>query len=673
MLAVCLALLPALFARRLPLEAAESSTSRLAPPITPGDFAWQDAVTTPDAASHRMEEADNAAPGDFAWQNVATVPDAASNRVEEADNAVPGDSGRESGEEGRRWLRHPVAYDVKMRPLAEMLDDFAARQGVAARVSPALTGTVSGTFSFADPAEFLDVLCRAKHMNWYFDGSVVHFFGNSEMETRLFPLAGISEQKARNTLRDLGLFEPRFGWRTAPDGQLLMVQGPEAYLARIAEIIGRIGEVEQARRAELEAREEPAERPREKKLGVFRLKHAWAAARNVTAGGADASVPGVADILRQIVSDSPLPPRPAPGPAQNAGTPRLMKGTGVIGRANAEPLDGPEPSGDVPFIQAEPRINAVLVWDYEENLARYSEIIAALDHPLELVEIRAAIIDVETDRTRELGFSWEYQGENPDWRNNAGVNVGDAADRAYIPVVGDGLQYATIYTHGLDSFMARVNLMEKNGDANILSRPTVLTQDNIQAVLEHTDTFYVRLQGQDEVDLADITTGLTLKVTPHVIPSGDPTAWPGASEGIQMAVHIVNGSSSTADAGATQVDDIPRVKQSTITTQAVVREGEALVIGGYYNETRAVTRTGVPGLSKIPGIGALFRNKSNVATKNERLFVLSPRVVRLGEMPLVPGSEGERVIRESPALERLSTPAPDAHSPRTVKKPTRDG
>ncbi|MDR0361460.1 MAG: type III secretion system outer membrane ring subunit SctC [Planctomycetota bacterium] len=581
------------------------------------------------------------------------------------------DPGRKSGEEGGRWLRTPVAYDVKLRPLTEMLSDFAARQGVAAKVSPALTGTVSGAFSFADPAEFLDVLCRVKHMNWYFDGSVVHFFGNSEMETRLFPLAGKSEEKVRNTLRDLGLFDPRFEWRSAPDGQLLMVQGPEAYLARITEILERIGEVEQAKREELEAREDPIERPREKKLGVFRLKHAWAAERNVTTAGTDASVPGVADILRQIVSDSPMPQRQAARREQTAGVPRLMKGTGVIGRANAEPRDESDASGSVPFIQAETRINAVLVWDYEENLALYSEIIAALDHPLELVEIRAAIIDVETDRTRELGFSWEYMRDNPDWKNNAGINVGDS-DRAYIPVVGDGLQYATIYKHGLDSLMARVNLMEKNGEANILSRPTVLTQDNIQAVLEHTDTFYVRLQGQDEVDLADITTGLTLKVTPHVIPSDDAAVRPGASEGIQMAVHIVNGS-NTADTGGTQVDNLPRVKQSTITTQAMVREGEALVIGGYYNETRSVARAGVPGLSKIPGIGALFRKKSNIASKRERLFVLSPRVVRLGEMPLVPGSEGERILKESPALEHLSISAPDPQSFRMGKKPARNG
>lgn len=572
-----------------------------------------------------------------------------------------------------RWLRFPISFEANKRPLAEVLREFASRQGVASKVSPLLDGTLSGTFSFDNPAEFLDVLCRVKQMNWYFDGATVYFFGNSEIETRLFPLKGKNEDTLLRTLRELGFFDSRFEWRSADGGRLLMVQGPEVYLSRVGEILERIDEAEKVERAELAEQMERAELaeqaeqtrqaeiPHEKTLGVFRLKYAWAAEKNVVTGDTTTTVPGVADILRQIVSGSPLPSSAMPTSEPPAGAPRLIKGTGVIGRANASAQSSVETTDDVPFIQADMRINAVLVWDYAENLARYRDIVAALDHPLELVEIRAAIIDVETDRTRELGFTWEYRGDNSDWQNNAGVNVGDSATRPYIPVTGNGFQYATIYTHGLDSFMARVNLMEKNGDANILSRPTVLTQDNIQAVLEHTDTFYVRLQGQEEVDLADITTGLTLKVTPHVIPGDDTTDGGKTVEGIQMAVHIVNGS-NTAETSAAQVDDLPRVKQSTITTQAVVREGEALVIGGYYNETRTVSRTGVPGLSKIPGIGALFRNKSNIASKSERLFVLSPRIVRLGELPLAPGTEGERLMEHSPSLERLSVPAIDVRS-----------
>ena len=551
----------------------------------------------------------------------------------------------------RRWLRRPVSFEARKAPLANALRDFASGQGVACQVSSRLTGTLTGVFVFEDPLEFLDLLGSVKHMNWYFDGGTVHFFSSNELETRLLNLQGKSEDALRNALSDLGLLDSRFEWRSGEDGRMILVHGPKVYLDRIADVLATMRETAEADKKL--AAEAKAEIVRERKLEVFRLKHAWAAERTITSGDVNTIVPGIADILRQILTESPLSdPAPTTANVANPREPRFRMGTGIVGRTNtaANQASGASDASGVPFIQADIRINAVLVWDYEENLERYREIITALDRPLDLVEIRAAIIDVETDRTRELGVNWEYRGDRANWQNNAATNPGDAV-RSLIPVIGDGFQYATIYKHGLDAFMARVSAVEKEGGANILSRPTVLTQDNIQAILEHTDTFYVRLQGDNEVDLADITTGLTLKVTPHVIQTADDVL-----EGIQLAVYIVNGT-NTADTSSGSVDNLPRVKQSTISTQAVVGEGEALVIGGYYNETRSVTRTGVPVLSKIPGLGALFRNKQNVAVKSERLFVLSPRLVRPYETQFPSGSEGERVMIYSPGVESLQAPA----------------
>ncbi|MDR3077295.1 MAG: type II and III secretion system protein, partial [Planctomycetota bacterium] len=95
-----------------------------------------------------------------------------------------------------------------------------------------------------------------------------------------------------------------------------------------------------------------------------------------------------------------------------------------------------------------------------------------------------------------------------------------------------------------------------------------------------------------------------------------------------------------------------------------VREGEALVIGGYYNETRRLTDSGVPGLKNIPLLGALFRNREKVNDKTERLFVLSPRIIHPGQSPLLEGTEAERAFTHSPAKEALDQPvAPDAITP----------
>ncbi|MDR1519823.1 MAG: type III secretion system outer membrane ring subunit SctC [Planctomycetota bacterium] len=537
----------------------------------------------------------------------------------------------------RRWLRQPVGFDVQQYPLPDLLREFAASQGVACRVSDRLSGIVSGMSKFRDPGEFLDMLCRAQRLNWYFDGSTVFFFSDSELASRLFQLNGDREAILRRTLIELELFDARFSWRVAEGGSLLLVQGPEPYLERIAELLDKQTEV-------------AAAAARERKLGVFRLKHAWAAERSITSGDGEVKVPGVADILRQIIAgDGGQAASPAASPTP-PGTPRLKMGTGMIARranANAEAAEPPVASSETPFIQADTRLNAVLIWDYEENMARHQQMIELLDQPLALVEIRAAIVDVEVSRTRDLGVSWEYNGDGHTWNNKVGANPtgSNPLDR----VTGSGFQYATIYTHGLDQFMARVSALEEDGVANVLSRPSVLTQDNIQATLEHNETFYVTLFGENTVDLADITTGMTLRVTPHVI---DNTAG-----GVQLAVYIVNGSDTDSTPTGYMGGDIPRVRQSTISTQAVVYEGESLVIGGYYNEERRVNNTGVPGLQKIPGLGALFRDRKTTNSKTERLFVLSPRIIQPGASIMKAGSEAERAFDHSPAKKMLDGPA----------------
>lgn len=547
----------------------------------------------------------------------------------------------------RRWLTRPVSFDVHQYPLPKLLVEFAASQGVPAVISPSLTGEVAGRFMFNNPAEFLNILCEVQNMNWYYDGGVVHFFSNAEIDTRLFQLLNRREDALKNTLRELGLFDPRFSWRIADSNRLLMVQGPPVYLDQIGAILDRQEAVAVAEGAT-------------RKLSVFRLNHASASTRTVATGDSTTTIPGVVELLQKILSETPVSaPQYENEPPTPPGAPRMRKGTGMVARekAGAESRSDKPPQTHMASIQADNRLNAVLVWDFEENMPRHQAIIEALDVPLALVEIRAAIIDVETDRTKDLGVSWEYRGDGGRWQNEIGSNPGGGLNPEESGLTGDGLQFSTIYTKGLDSFMARVSALEKEGNANILSRPSVLTQDNTMASLEHTETFYVRLEGEREVDLADVTTGLTLRVTPHVINDG--------AGGIQLAVYIVNGTDSLDETST--VDNLPRVRQSTISTQAVVYEGEALVIGGYYTEMRRVTDSGVPVLKNIPGVGALFRTRGRTNSKSERLFVLSPRLVIPGTSPIAEGSEYERSIDASPAGKMLKAPA----QPDPVKKEKR--
>jgi len=91
---------------------------------------------------------------------------------------------------------------------------------------------------------------------------------------------------------------------------------------------------------------------------------------------------------------------------------------------------------------------------------------------------------------------------------------------------------------------------------------------------------------------------------------------------IKLAVRIEDG-------GLTQqsVGTLPVVQRTSITTQAFINEGESLLIAGYRVDSSTNGETGIPLLSKIPFLGALFRYRSHENSHMERLFLLSPRIL----------------------------------------------
>ena len=75
------------------------------------------------------------------------------------------------------------------------------------------------------------------------------------------------------------------------------------------------------------------------------------------------------------------------------------------------------------------------------------------------------------------------------------------------------------------------------------------------------------------------------------------------------------------------VDGIPIINRNTINTQAAVKEGESLLIAGYSRQVSTAEQGGVPVLSDLPILGALFRDTKKRTQKVERFVLISPRIV----------------------------------------------
>ena len=101
--------------------------------------------------------------------------------------------------------------------------------------------------------------------------------------------------------------------------------------------------------------------------------------------------------------------------------------------------------------------------------------------------------------------------------------------------------------------------MQSRGAANILSQPSILTADNLGAMIDLSETFYISLRGERVATVTPVTVGTSLRVTPRYI---------AAAQGgqVELTVDIEDGSVQSE----VEIDGLPTVRKSNISTLAVV-------------------------------------------------------------------------------------------------------
>jgi type III secretion protein C len=352
------------------------------------------------------------------------------------------------------------------------------------------------------------------------------------------------------------------------------------------------------------------------------------------------------------------------GPQQAAETARLGFYTGPAGQqGNPATPNAAQPqtpataqSGGTPgsfitnqaSISSDVRRNAVVIRDVRENMPSYAKAITQLDVPVRVIEISAAIVDLAIGTTRTLGLNSigvgvaGQGGVGASATGRQGVLVDDAAAVKQLadakannltnpnvlsaPILSRATDAASVAdapnilasgVFGTTQIMASINALEQQNKARTLSRPTILTLDNFAASISRQETFYVNSTGQYVSNLFNVSTGLNLQVIPHVTIEKN-------KERIYLQVKIEDG-----QLGARQVTSIPTVQQSSLTTQAMMKRDQSLLIGGLFLKVDKKQSSGYPWLQRIPVLGYLFSVKGRVDDMVERIFVITPRIVEL--------------------------------------------
>lgn len=531
---------------------------------------------------------------------------------------------------GDPLLFEPYTHYADKEPLVALLTDFTRAQGLRAFFTPSVEGNISGRFEKTDPYTFLEGMRSAFGVGWYKLGDALYFYHESEVIRRFVRPRAVSAAKLQSMLLDGSVLAFSLPGEVMPDGDMLVLTGPPQYVEQAMEAIHSFEEAQLNNTI----------------MRVFPLKYAWAEDIVIDSMGKTTTIPGIASILRSMVSGQS---ESASKVVQQPATVKKLKGTGLaaVGKSG-EQETSTAIAAPASNIMADPRVNAVLITDAEYRMDYYAQVIKALDKPVDLVEIHAAIVDLDTNFKQELGIQWQGAKNNDSgWSGGGDMST---SKNQYTSLgtpgaaAGNGLTLSTVYTMGSDYFLAQIQALEEDGDARVLGRPSVLTVDNIQATLENTSSYYVKVSGENDVDLFKVESGTILKVTPHIIREADGTS------SIKLVVNVQDNQDNDTNSGnSTSADGVPIIRQTKINTQAVIGEGQSLLIGGYYYERKTNTENGVPGLMHIPLLGRLFKTTGEESRQMERLILITPRVIRLNELPAPPPRAKMEDFRQGPA------------------------
>jgi type III secretion protein C len=543
------------------------------------------------------------------------------------------------------WQGSPIHYSVNGAALPDVLRDVLAVEGLSADIGREVKGPVNGRFDDTPGNVFIQ-LVEAYGLVWYFDGKAMHVSTASDVRSRVIPFAPMTREAVASLLRNLDLDDPRLPIKYS--ATTVKVAGPSKFVDAVAEAIDK---------AQRQTTVEPSFD--ETVIRVFPLRYAQAQDVRYAVGAQEQVVLGIASLLRRLMSDTWQATAPRTmrartderaGDRRARGGPPPLPGLLGLGLGSVSPAgDGeraPLPDSDSDSdsdtappaatparrnIVADQRTNAVVISDLVSMMPNYERAIAMLDQPQELVEIDAVVIDVSSNAARSLGVRWG--GANG--RINGAVGTASAPLRVGAAALTTpasamtGLNLATLVGNSAQYLFAQIQALEETGKARVLSRPQVLTLNNTEAALTSRSSVYVRVAGNQAVDLFNIDTGLTLKVTPSIESSGEPR------RNIRLNIQIEDGTFNTSMA----VDGIPRVDNHSVVTQAIVRDGESLLIGGYQYDRSESTTSKVPVLGDVPYLGALFRDTRTTHERLERLILITPRLKRLsggGESNVVP-------------------------------------
>jgi len=292
------------------------------------------------------------------------------------------------------------------------------------------------------------------------------------------------------------------------------------------------------------------------------------------------------------------------------------------------------------------RSNFIVVRGSKTDLQEVVEIVARLDVRTPQVLIESNLIETTPTFSRSLGIEMEALFNQGRIRASdrfiagppfaGGAQPTPAVNQLVIPNTGFRFGY---FGNNITSILSAA---EQEGNIKIISRPSVVTLNNVESTIESTNILRIRTTAAtvgEAGNLREIKAGITLKVTPQVSADG-------------FVLLKIEAKSSTLDF-ANQVDGIPAEISREAKANVLVKDGETVVIGGIMKDSSSNSDAGIPYLKDIPALGWLFKKSSWRKDFEELVVFITPRIMAAGSENL---PTAEQMWRDQ--MKQTDGPAP---------------
>ena len=279
-----------------------------------------------------------------------------------------------------------------------------------------------------------------------------------------------------------------------------------------------------------------------------------------------------------------------------------------------------------PQIIADLLSNTLILEGSKSHVEWLEKLVRIWDRPLPLIQIEAHLFETSETHSRQLGLEFRAKSVSADGT----VSVTDQGTFSAGLAMGPAAASQALQVDAV------LRLLQSEGKGRMLSRPVVVTLNNVEAEMNSGSVLHIKITDDKTSRLQELKTGITLRVTPRLIEDSNNHT----NDRIWLKIYA---ETSNPTEGSS-IDGIPPINTQRAQTQVIVKNGQAFLLGGLIKSSTGQSLSGLPFFRDLPLLGPLFRTSAaNNSFDHVMVFVTPTRVFADTKQQLPLFSEMEKV------------------------------